>query len=140
MRETETSIHQSEDMQQAFNEYCEYLQGFGIKPPQVDFAFRSKVRTLIKTIAGNSPYPGYDFEENECSHFDHDKSNPDYNTPENGHLVNKPEHYVEHRMSSEGEFDNGLPPHQDSWAARQIWGRMSDDQKAYLAMKAGQDG
>ena len=93
-------------------------------------SFTERIRRKIKKR--DIKPDGYDFGHNECSHHDHQRDTGYYNSAENGHLVNRPEHWTEHRLAELGEIYNGLNKNQIKRAREQIWNRMSDDEKAYL--------
>lgn len=65
----------------------------------------------------------------EAAHDDHSKSNPDYDTPENGKTLTRVEHYKDH-VDRAGK--NGLRPHHNDWALRSIWKRLSMKDKLEL--------
>ena len=74
---------------------------------------------------------GYDFGKNECSHINHYRNSPDYQNPDNGKYLNRPQHWIRHRLAELGEIDNGLNPNQNKRARKLIWGREEDDEKFY---------
>lgn len=53
----------------------------------------------------------------DAAHIDHSKSNPDYNSPENGVSMTIFEHLVDH-VARHGK--NGLPKPQNEWAIGKI--------------------
>jgi len=131
----ETDFHFERNIEQndtAWQEYQEYLSGFGIQISEPDFAFSKKSRKKIRSDVDNSPYPDYDFGSNECCHEDHGKQTGYYDDPSNGKLRNRPKHYIQHKLGARGDLDTGLTEDQDSWSAKKIWNRMSDDEKDYL--------
>jgi len=79
----------------------------------------------------NTP-EGYDFGSNECSHINHDRNSPEYQAPDNGEYLNRPQHWSRHRLAELGEIANGLTREQNKWARKKIWERMTDDEKDYI--------
>lgn len=64
----------------------------------------------------------------ECAHWNHDKSNPEYDTPENGRLLTAREHYLDHWYRR----DNGLSDQHNEEAINSIWGRLSKRERKGL--------
>ena len=93
-------------------------------------AFSKFAKERIKGRNFNIP-DGYDFGRNECSHQDHSRGR-NYQNPQNGKYVNRPHHWIEHRLAELGEIDNGLSEKENQWARRAIWKRMTDDEKDYI--------
>lgn len=66
----------------------------------------------------------------ECSHIDHSRENPRYNHESNGRLLCKPDHYLVDHVNREGR--NGLPIHQNQYAKRTIWQRLTQQEREKL--------
>lgn len=75
----------------------------------------------------------------ECAHIDHSKSNPDYDTPQNGVYVTIYEHLNDH-INREGQ--NGLPVYYNKLAIKalqeriEIW-EQTQDLTEYYKLTAG---
>ena len=65
-----------------------------------------------------------------CSHIDHSKSNPKYDDESNGRLLCEAEHYLIDHVNREGR--NGLPLHQNAFAKRSLWSRLSEEVRKKL--------
>lgn len=79
--------------------------------------FSREVAFEIKKRAGWKSEVSGDSGRLEAAHIDHSKSNPSYNTPENGVSMTVFEHLVDH-FARHGK--NGLPPAQNEWAIGKI--------------------
>lgn len=63
-------------------------------------------------------------EENlHASHFDHNRNNPDYDSPRNGRTLNIIEHLRDH-IARAGK--NGLTQSQNDWAIEKLMDRIDD--------------
>lgn len=65
----------------------------------------------------------------EAAHILHNRDNPKYNTPENGRMLTKREHYLDH-INREGR--NGLSKAGNDAALRLIWNRLSPEERRGL--------
>lgn len=79
--------------------------------------FSKEVRKQILKRAGWKSEVSGDGGKIEAAHIDHSRDNPKYDTPENGISMTIFEHLVDH-VTRHGK--NGLPPHQNEWAAKKI--------------------
>lgn len=61
----------------------------------------------------------------ECSHLTHDKSLPEYDTPEMGVLCTDIEHYVYHLIFKMRPEEIGLTRSQNDWSIKEIWQRVT---------------
>ncbi len=92
------------------------------------FAFSKNVRKQIfNRDQGKSKWSNEPGEE--AAHVNHSKSSPDYNTPENGRMLTKREHYIDH-YNRAGR--NGLSIAGNIAALRLIWKRLTDTEKRGL--------
>lgn len=80
----------------------------------------------VSELSGRSDWP------RECAHYDHDRDNPDYNNPDNGILLLRNEHYMQH-VDYEGS--NGLDEDGNQWALEQIWDRMTEVERQEVLSK-----
>lgn len=67
----------------------------------------------------------------EAAHYNHSKKEETYNNPENGRLLSRPEHYMDH-YKRHNEPDLGLTRRQNRWALNSIWGRMTKKERRGL--------
>lgn len=79
----------------------------------------------VSELSGRSDWP------RECSHYNHDREYIDYNNPNNGILVLRGEHYIQH---IENEGNNGLDYDGNQWALEQIWERMTPTERSEVIM------
>lgn len=63
----------------------------------------------------------------ECSHFNHDRGYAGYNDKDNGILLLRLEHYIEH-VNTHGY--NGLDEDGNQWALEKIWDRMTEVERS----------
>lgn len=85
------------------------------------FAFSKNVRKQIyNRDQGKSRWS--DEPGEEAAHILHNRDNPNYNTPENGRMLTKREHYLDH-INRAGR--NGLTIPGNNAALRLIWRRLS---------------
>lgn len=81
----------AEKMSQAWDDYQEYLRGLGFSAEAPDFAFsRSSRREIWKRDQGLCQECGRSHSDGwrmDCAHYDHSRSNPDYDEPYNGRLL-----------------------------------------------------
>lgn len=93
------------------------------------FAFSSGIRKMIfNRDMGKDVWDG-STESLEAAHITHDRSNPDYNKPENGRLLKKRNHYLDH-YNRVGR--NGLSLAANNAALRLIWNRLSEEEREGL--------
>lgn len=98
-------------------------------------AFSKEVRIEIRKRDDNEPVSvvaGYDFGSVECAHYNHDRNFEGYNSPDNGEVQNRPQHYINHMVAAHEGIDNGLDYNGNVRAAQLIWSRMTEDERAYL--------
>lgn len=67
----------------------------------------------------------------EAAHYSHDKNNPDYDSVNNGRMLTRAEHYMDH-YTRHGRSDLGLTRRQNRWALNTIWSRMTKKEKKGL--------
>lgn len=65
----------------------------------------------------------------EIAHITHDKSHPRYDHKSNGRLLSRRNHYRDH-VNTVGR--NGLTLAQNNWALREIWKRLSEEERVGL--------
>ena len=87
-----------------------------------NFAFTRKIRQQIYKRDRSCQEPPPHNGGLEAAHYDHDKSNPDYNSPSNGRLLCT-EHHLEDHVQNAGL--NGLPESQNNWAISMIKKRLN---------------
>lgn len=61
-----------------------------------------------------------------ASHFDHTKGTDIYNNPDNGVMLTRAEHFIEHYFE---HGRNGLSESQNLWAMETLWKNMPDSEK-----------
>lgn len=105
------------------------------------FAFSRQTRRKIwRRAGGRSELTGYSHMKLECAHYDHDRSNPDYDNPDNGRLLTVQEHLEDHLMyrdtavDNRGLLANGLTPEANEWAIKKIQERLPDFVQPALAL------
>lgn len=91
-------------------------------------AFSLKTKYEIKKRDGGRSAESGETENLEAAHYDHSRTNPDYDTVPNGRLLDRREHYMDHY----NRLDNGLNRTQNLRALRGIWGRMTRKERAGL--------
>lgn len=90
-------------------------------------AFSKAVRRQIwERASGVCERTGRNDWPRECSHYNHDKDYPGYNNADNGQLLLRLEHYIEH-VNTHGY--NGLSEDGNQWALEQIWDRMTEAER-----------
>lgn len=65
----------------------------------------------------------------EAAHINHNQRNKNYDDPSNGRLLTTTEHYLDHYYR---HGRNGLTKSQNIWALKQIWERLTDEEKESL--------
>lgn len=95
-------------------------------PQEFTNAFSRKSKEIIrKRDGGKSVLSGSD-KHIEMSHIDHSKKKPNYDDPSNGRCLTTLEHYYDH-YNRHGY--NGLTKAQNIWALKQIWNRLTEEEK-----------
>lgn len=92
-------------------------------------AFSLRVKKKIKERDHNQSVWSGETEHLEVAHIDHSRSNPRYNNESNGRLLAVQEHYMDH-YNRHGR--NGINSHQNIWALKTIWNRLSPEEKRGL--------
>lgn len=90
-------------------------------------AFTKKVRREIVERDGSCQWDDpYTMHEGrlEAAHYDHSRSNPDYNNAKNGRLLCTA-HHIEDHIEREGQ--NGLPEYQNQWSIGMMLKRLFGD-------------
>lgn len=91
-------------------------------------AFSHKSReAILKRDGGKSVLSG-ETEHLHAAHWDHSRSNPDYDKPENGRMLTRREHYIDHYTRT----DNGLTPEQNYYGMQKLWESMTPQERAGL--------
>lgn len=67
----------------------------------------------------------------EAAHYNHDKRNEDYDSVDNGRMLTRAEHYMDH-YTRHGRKDLGLTRRQNRWALNTIWRRMTKKERRGL--------
>lgn len=94
------------------------------------FAFSRPVRRKIWERDGGKCVNCGSTEHLNCAHIDHSRENPRYNHESNGRLLCQPDHYLIDHVNREGR--NGLPIHQNQYAKRTLWQKLTGQQKEKL--------
>lgn len=94
-------------------------------------AFSWGTRAIIRNRDGRKSVISGEEESLECSHINHDKRRAEYDDESNGRMLTTREHYLDH-FRRHGYSNLGLTKRQNEWALRQIWERLSDEEKVGL--------
>lgn len=92
------------------------------------FAFSSGARSQILNRDKKDVWTN-ETENLEAAHITHDKRDPRYNSPENGRMLTRRNHYIDH-YNREGR--NGLTIPANNAALRLIWKRLSPEERQGL--------
>jgi hypothetical protein len=107
-----------EQQDQEWQDYQEYLSGFGIKMQEPDFAFSKKVRREMIERDGGCQWFTDDHEGGlEAAHTDHSRSNPNYNSLDNGQMLCTKHHRADH---VERAGSNGLSFEHNNFAIKSL--------------------
>lgn len=87
------------------------------------FAFSRKSRNEIRRRDGTCQDDSgtSHLGNNEAAHFNHDRSSPSYDDPDNGRLLCTKHHMEDH---IDGHGNNGLAKHHNSWAVSMLSKRL----------------
>lgn len=77
-------------------------------------------------ISGVGKQDGYRL---HASHYNHDKTNPDYDNIDNGRILTIEEHYIDH-VQHEGK--NGLSPEANTWAINKLYHSMTEQERGRI--------
>lgn len=99
-------------------------------------AFSPQIREMILRRDGYRSVESGRSHHLEAAHVDHSRKNVDYDTVENGKTLTRVEHYKDH-FNRAGQ--NGLNSHQNNWALRSIWERLSIHDREELAQEGYPD-
>lgn len=95
--------------------------------PLLGFAFSHRVRQIIHERDGEKSVWSGEKDNLECAHISHKKGGG-YNTPENGRLLTRKEHYVDH-FNRHGSDELGLENHKNTWSLWAIWKRLTQPER-----------
>jgi len=97
--------------------------------------FRAEIRNQIRSNAGHvSEISGRSDRPLQCAHIFHDKTNPDYNSPDNGILLTDEEHFCHHWVNRHSPNLIGLTKDENNQSIAGLWGNIVKfDQKSGLS-------
>jgi hypothetical protein len=92
-------------------------------------AFTSQIRRFIMGRDKKRDVWDGSTENLECAHITHDRTDPRYNDPSNGRMLNRRNHYLDHYNRA---GNNGLPIRGNDAALRLIWQRLTEEEREGL--------